>query len=853
MQPRKLSETELNQLISIQKKKADILITELKKLNHKNLSSLVDQVNSFYKEKNPAGMLAMLTTLQSEFEDLYQEQHKEAFIKTRKIILTRLGEERKNLDITLESKQYEVSNKYLREKLLPVITPASRDEYTDTVNILWATLYGYTDIAIALIREKIELDILPNSRSPLELAVGMKRRKIFDALIEAGVDLNVQNKTGATALMNSINRKQTNMALALIDAGADITIKSFDGRTAKQNAETMQDKTVLAALNRAEENAKKYPSNFSRQLSDSKILKRRYKEEIASIEARLESDFMRTFEQQEQKELESRMIEDKKKSEIEQAQRDIEKKQEIAKAVESQKKYFQIREGKFELKANALIKELEKYQVVEEKLAAEVTDLKNEIKSFINDLNVDGLTLILETLRTKAEILFQKHYADQFHANMNTVLKALYGSEFENYFEKYCQTKKLDPKNETTKELFLRDGFANNKSAQTLLECKNNKSSINLFWAIIYCQNDVATSLLANKTDPNELNLYGISPLYLAATLGNLDITTALIEAGANINFQDASGLTSLMRAVGFKHTDIAHLLMTNQKSIATLKTKKGHAVHYYLNVECQKLEKSIADNMSEDDPLLFATISKAASDGEKLIHRWKDLIEQNQLHEERVKKVTPTEEAFPRDFYSSNASKPHFFKPEKVNINYDAPYGTTETKQDVQATPTTTMTIQQTKSQQVPQETQETVKSRLIEEDKSEQAQYERERKKYQNNPNNNNQNNLPKEEKVMNEPLSIDKRQIDHTDPKEVTAIQMQMNAFFETYNPQPKTAVKNNNSVNEIKFSKKEDMPEITNSSNTTARTNTITLTRRPLPRGNFHAPSIMGFGGPRYYRR
>ncbi len=70
-----------------------------------------------------------------------------------------------------------------------------------------------------------------------------------------------------------------------------------------------------------------------------------------------------------------------------------------------------------------------------------------------------------------------------------------------------------------------------------------------LHWAVHHDQVDLTQALLAAGANPKAANRYGVTPLALACTNGNTAIVTALLEAGADANATLPGGETALMTA----------------------------------------------------------------------------------------------------------------------------------------------------------------------------------------------------------------------------------------------------------------------------------------------------------------
>ena len=92
---------------------------------------------------------------------------------------------------------------------------------------------------VELVKKHIANGVNLNERNPngdkmtaLILAAFLGRTEIAKALIDAGADLNVQDKDRATALINSSFMAHEEIVRELIEGGADLSLKNKDGYTA---------------------------------------------------------------------------------------------------------------------------------------------------------------------------------------------------------------------------------------------------------------------------------------------------------------------------------------------------------------------------------------------------------------------------------------------------------------------------------------------------------------------------------------------------------------------------------------------------------------------------------------------
>jgi ankyrin repeat protein len=65
-------------------------------------------------------------------------------------------------------------------------------------------------------------------------------------------------------------------------------------------------------------------------------------------------------------------------------------------------------------------------------------------------------------------------------------------------------------------------------------------------------------------SDLNDKDVYGSSPLIIAATFGKTEVARALIEAGADMNITNNDGATALHAAAFLCRTEIVKALLDN-------------------------------------------------------------------------------------------------------------------------------------------------------------------------------------------------------------------------------------------------------------------------------------------------
>jgi ankyrin repeat protein len=68
--------------------------------------------------------------------------------------------------------------------------------------------------------------------------------------------------------------------------------------------------------------------------------------------------------------------------------------------------------------------------------------------------------------------------------------------------------------------------------------------------------------LTTYSSDLNEKDMYGSTPLIIAAAVGKTEVALALIEAGADLNIKNNDGSTPLITAAVFCRTEIVEALL---------------------------------------------------------------------------------------------------------------------------------------------------------------------------------------------------------------------------------------------------------------------------------------------------
>jgi ankyrin repeat protein len=137
-------------------------------------------------------------------------------------------------------------------------------------------------------------------------------------------------------------------------------------------------------------------------------------------------------------------------------------------------------------------------------------------------------------------------------------------------------------------ELFF---TTNPKSVDAL----NDRGSSPLTLAAYYNNLDVAKYLI-QKVDNINGNSKDGTPLMAAVVKGHIEITKALIGAGADPNLTDANGATALHYAVLFNNQELVSLLMDANAS-AFMKNDGGQSPLDFAKMHNDKMLNSILKN----------------------------------------------------------------------------------------------------------------------------------------------------------------------------------------------------------------------------------------------------------------
>lgn len=108
----------------------------------------------------------------------------------------------------------------------------------------------------------------------------------------------------------------------------------------------------------------------------------------------------------------------------------------------------------------------------------------------------------------------------------------------------------------------------NQTKEESSKEAKIEAPSATIQEAAFFGNTDAIKGHIAAKTDLNQKDAYGSTPLHIAATFGKTDIALLLIVGGANLNEISADGSTPLHTAAFFGRTNIVKALLQNNADV---------------------------------------------------------------------------------------------------------------------------------------------------------------------------------------------------------------------------------------------------------------------------------------------
>jgi len=112
----------------------------------------------------------------------------------------------------------------------------------------------------------------------------------------------------------------------------------------------------------------------------------------------------------------------------------------------------------------------------------------------------------------------------------------------------------------------------------------------------------VCAVLLKNGAQVNALAMEdGITPLMLAATVGDSFVTKLLIEHGADVNLKDRNGQSALFLATAQEQVPVMKLLVQNGADVSAPNNHLLTPLHLAVLLECKDVVKFLVDSGAKD------------------------------------------------------------------------------------------------------------------------------------------------------------------------------------------------------------------------------------------------------------
>lgn len=145
----------------------------------------------------------------------------------------------------------------------------------------------------------------------------------------------------------------------------------------------------------------------------------------------------------------------------------------------------------------------------------------------------------------------------------------------------------------------------NKSTGQETAEVKAKAPSMTIQQAAFMGNVEATKENIAYKSDLNEKDAYGSTPLAIATTFGKTDVALLLINAGADLKATSADGSTPLHTAAFFGRTEIVKALLEKNVDVS-IRNNYGSTALESVSTSFTNV-KSIYDQLSKDlGPLGF-------------------------------------------------------------------------------------------------------------------------------------------------------------------------------------------------------------------------------------------------------
>jgi ankyrin repeat protein len=119
-----------------------------------------------------------------------------------------------------------------------------------------------------------------------------------------------------------------------------------------------------------------------------------------------------------------------------------------------------------------------------------------------------------------------------------------------------------------------------------------------LLWAAQKGHLEIATALVDAGADVNRIDASGIAPVQWAVENGHVDVVSALIDAGARLDLrEESSGQTLLHRVSIYGHADIAEILLSRDADPNAKDAAQKTPVHYACKYGHKQLAELLVDS----------------------------------------------------------------------------------------------------------------------------------------------------------------------------------------------------------------------------------------------------------------
>ncbi|MCE7994687.1 MAG: ankyrin repeat domain-containing protein [Roseivirga sp.] len=140
----------------------------------------------------------------------------------------------------------------------------------------------------------------------------------------------------------------------------------------------------------------------------------------------------------------------------------------------------------------------------------------------------------------------------------------------------------------------------NNGGAENTEEASTPKApKMDIMAATFMGNTEAVQGHIAAKTDLNQKDDFGSTPLTIASTFGKIEIAKLLIEGGADLNATSADGSTPLHTASFFGHTEIVKQLLAKNADL-TIRNSFGVTALESLSVPFGQV-KAVYDQVGKD------------------------------------------------------------------------------------------------------------------------------------------------------------------------------------------------------------------------------------------------------------